>query len=88
MVEEVPSREAIPEQLDALTEMDDVTLFLTDQELPFTQLLVASPEGEQVVIELEEEVVPRGLILNDTAESLEWAETTFQEQKQAAQRVQ
>lgn len=66
---------------------ENVTLYRTESELPFTLLLVSSTDSTEFCIELGEEGLATGLIINDTTTGLRWAETVYEREKRAAERV-
>lgn len=71
---------------DALS-TNNVTLYQTDTEVPFTLLLISSTEGTKVCVELSGEAVATGLIVNDSTECLRWAEEEYERHRQAAEEV-
>ena len=76
-----------PAESEDILTASDVTFWRTDMELPFTLLLVSSPSGTEICIELGEEGHATGLVINDTAESLRWAEAEYEHYKQMAVQV-
>lgn len=65
----------------------DADLYRTDSTLQFTLLLVDSPDGTEVCVELDDEAGPAGLVLNDTTESRRWAERTLERVRADAEPV-
>lgn len=76
-----------PVEYDTILSTSNGTLWRTDMELPFTLLLVSSLGGTEVCLELGEEGHAIGLVINDTAESLRWAEAEYEHYKQQAVQV-
>ncbi|WP_254532827.1 helix-turn-helix transcriptional regulator [Natrinema gelatinilyticum] len=76
-----------PSETDDILSASDVTLWRTDMELPFTLLLVSSSDSTEVCLELGEEGHATGLVINDTAKSLRWAEAEYEHYKQMAVQV-
>lgn len=61
--------------------------FRTDEAIPFTLLIVSSPTGTEVCIDVEDDGLVTGLISNDTAASRRWAEAAYEERKRRAERL-
>jgi predicted transcriptional regulator len=64
----------------------DVRLYETTEELPFGLLVVDSPGGQTVAIELREGGLVTGLVLNDTPDAIRWARATIERYRQDAER--
>lgn len=78
---------ADPTGLEDTIRADNVTYHQTDRDLPISLFLARSGEGTEVCIGLGEEGLMTGLLVNETAESVRWAEREFERVKQAADRV-
>lgn len=76
-----------PTESEDILSASDVALWRTDMELPFTLLLTSSRASTEVCIELGEDGHASGILINDTAESLHWAETEYKHYKQMAVQV-
>lgn len=78
------------EHADAVEEIlsaDGVTLRRTETTLPFS-LLIASSAGEtEVGIEVGEGGLATGIVINDTVESLDWAEAVYERYRRTAEPV-
>lgn len=71
--------------LDRLGEAD-VRLRETPEELPFGLLVVDSPDGEVVAIELREGGLVTGILVNDTPDAVRWARDTIERYRRDADR--
>lgn len=89
LTEEIVSylREEYPAISSDLLSTSDVALFWTENELPFTLLLISTSEKTRVCIELGENGNATGLILNDSAESLRWAKEVYTQHKRLGEQV-
>lgn len=76
-----------PAESEEILSASDVTLWRIDMELPFTLLLASSKASTEVCIELGEDGYAIGILINDTAESLHWADTEYEYYKQMAVQV-
>lgn len=74
-------RAAHPDAVEGVRSASHATLYRTDRDLPFTLLLVSSADGEAFCLESGDEGVARGLVLNDTAAGVRWAERVYEQQK-------
>lgn len=76
-----------PQTLEVLLAAEDLTLWETATDLPFT-LLVAETAGETVVgIEPWDGGAPTGLVVNDTPDCIEWAASTVERCRRSATRI-
>lgn len=66
---------------------DTVTLWRTDITLPFGLVIARISGEEQMVIEVREDEILRGLLVNRTPESVRWARETFHEYQQHSTRI-
>ena len=64
----------------------DVRLHETTEELPFGLLVVDSPDGEVVAIELREGGLVTGILVNDTPNAVRWARPTIERYRRDAER--
>lgn len=65
----------------------NATLYETQEEPPFTLFLASSAGSTEVVLELGGEGFATGVIINETTESLHWAETVYGQYKRTAGQV-
>lgn len=79
--------EDLPDALAAADAAEDVSLYVSDRDLAMTVMLVESPEGTTVCVELGEDGVSTGLLVNDTPEARRWAESAFARHREAAEPV-
>lgn len=80
-------RRTAPDVLDELAAAEGAVLRETDDELPFTLLVVGFDGHTEVGVELWEDGVVVGLLVNDTTDSRRWAESAFERYRQGARRV-
>lgn len=80
-------RQDAPETFDGLLSAERLTLWQTTADLPFTLLIVDAAGGTEVGIELWDDGVVTGLVVNDTPGCLEWAESTYDRCTQTAVEV-
>lgn len=76
-----------PNAVQAVESSEDVSLYRSDDELTLTVVIVESPDGTTVCVELGEDGLAKGLLINDTAESRRWAESAFEQRRRAAEPV-
>lgn len=76
-----------PTALEDSLAAESVTLSLTEASMPFVLLLVESPSGTEVCIDLGREGLATALICNDTAASRQWAEAELARYKADAERL-
>lgn len=76
-----------PEGLDKTLAADDIVILQTDREPRISLFLASSPVGREVYIGLGEAGLSTGVIVNDTPETLRWAETRFERMKRGAEPV-
>lgn len=72
---------------DGLIDAEGATLWRTEADLPFTLLVAESEDRAEVGVELWNDGVVTGLLVNDTAESLQWAESAFRLCRRGATRI-
>lgn len=80
-------RREYPDIASDIISADSAMLYRTEEELPFTLLLVSSGDSMEVSIEFGEEGLATGVITNGTRESLRWAETVYERNKRTAEEV-
>lgn len=76
-----------PGALEVVESAEDVSLYRTDDELAMTVMLVETADGTTVCVELGEDGVTTGLLVNDTVEARRWAEAAFEERRRSAEPV-
>lgn len=80
-------RKEYPSIGDDLISAENATLYQTEDKLPFTLLLVTSG-GEPIVgIEMGNNGLAVGIIINDTPQCLQWAEATYEHHHRTAEQV-
>lgn len=72
---------------DDLISAENVTLYQMEDKLPFAVLLVTSVDEQKVGIEMGDNGLAAGVIINDTPQCLQWAEATYEHYQQTAERV-
>lgn len=80
-------RQDAPETFDGLLAAEGLTIWQTATDLPFTLLVVDAAGGREVVIELWDDGVVTGLVVNDTSDCREWAASTYDRCVQTAEEV-
>lgn len=83
----VDFRRGYPDIAGDIISADNAQLYQTEEEPPFTLLLVSSGEGTEIGIEFGEGGLATGVITNDTRESLRWAETVYERYNRTADKV-
>lgn len=80
-------RKEYPTIGDDLLSAENATLYRTEDKLPFTLLVVIS-DGEPIVgIEMGDNGLAVGIIINDTPQCLQWAEATYEHHHRTAERI-
>lgn len=80
-------RRDAPETLEGLLAAEGLALWQTTTDLPFTLLVAKSTGGAKVGIEPWDDGAATGLVVNDTPDCLEWAESTLDQCKRSATRI-
>ena len=80
-------RREMPGTLETLLD-GGVTLWETEEDVPFGTYVARGRTKTRMAIEFRDGNLVTGLLLNDTAESLQWAEDQFKRYRENAKRVQ
>ncbi|KAB1190609.1 hypothetical protein GJR96_16780 [Haloferax sp. MBLA0076] len=77
------------ENMGELAEVLDcgLSLWKTTADVPFGFYVAEGPESVQMAIEFRDEALMTGILVNDTAESIHWAETLFSHYKDDASKI-